>query len=1008
MNDDLQRIRRYIGALVRRERMLVLGRVLLQGGLVLFGVLAIATIAASSRWDRSTATAIVVLAAGIGAWAAVVVPLLRSWRPTGDTLRQARIVEQLAPDLRGRLLTAVERVDGPRGSESPAMLGIVAKKAATTAAAVSPARVHPARHLLVIGAATAFAWLVSTIMLLVSPGGPVGTARWWLGGGIAEAAVESVEREAEGDHARVGDLVLRYVYPAYTGLEPHEVANGTGDAHGPPGTIVEVTARAAEPVEAAALVAYDEPALEAKVGEDRRRIEGAFTIGAVEGVWRFLTYQSGEAVPSRDFKIVPEVDLAPEVTVEAASNVLEVAVDQRIGVGWRARDDYGIRKVIVELDGQEIGSPLASPRERKSEIEGQTSPRPSDLGLKAGDRAKLSIVAWDNDEVSGSKKGRSREIEIIVLGASGLDMKEDQRQRELRKLLIAVLADFLEEVYPPGRTSGSYASWGEKVADRYEPLEEWADRAWGERMPRDRREALEYREVKAVNESGGQLIRYTQVAFTPGSPATPKTSDAEVVVSLREEAVGTVENAILLLDYMIQARAEEEIVEKAQKLGDLAVDVQMSLQQEMSAQEMITRLNQLDNALEQLMEAAARLEEGNGLREQVNSRGNELKALEEEVRKALEEGRMAEAKQLMGRLAQQMEELSQAVQDEIERRQQQQRESGESAQELVDELEQLEEDQRALQEQTRQLREKSDASAAEEVEDAWERLEKLSEQHAADGEEYVNDLEGANRPFNERVRAEGAEEASSELRDAIAARDLRTSQRALEEARQSWETAELMYEFLRRSGAAPQGPGRRELDGLFRQLDQMQELLDQLEEKAGEVDPQTQQQVRQMRQKQEELQQRLDEAQAQASKVQRGMRPPPDGMKESLEEAEAAMEQAGQDLGKGQPMPAEGQQGAAADRIREARERLQQSMRDQRSMQQPGKGQGQGGEEGEQPDGPNGEGDQMAPDPVEIPNPEQFKTPEEYRQELLEGMEGDVPEEYRALKKRYYEELVHQ
>ena len=37
---------------------------------------------------------------------------------------------------------------------------------------------------------------------------------------------------------------------------------------------------------------------------------------------------------------------------------------------------------------------------------------------------------------------------------------------------------------------------------------------------------------------------------------------------------------------------------------------------------------------------------------------------------------------------------------------------------------------------------------------------------------------------------------------------------------------------------------------------------------------------------------------------------------------------------------------------------------------------------------------------------EEFRTPEEYRRALLEGMEGDVPEEYRALKKRYYEELV--
>ena len=45
---------------------------------------------------------------------------------------------------------------------------------------------------------------------------------------------------------------------------------------------------------------------------------------------------------------------------------------------------------------------------------------------------------------------------------------------------------------------------------------------------------------------------------------------------------------------------------------------------------------------------------------------------------------------------------------------------------------------------------------------------------------------------------------------------------------------------------------------------------------------------------------------------------------------------------------------------------------------------------------------------MQIPGREEFRTPEEYRRALLEGMQGEVPEEYRAMKRRYYEELVHQ
>ena len=45
---------------------------------------------------------------------------------------------------------------------------------------------------------------------------------------------------------------------------------------------------------------------------------------------------------------------------------------------------------------------------------------------------------------------------------------------------------------------------------------------------------------------------------------------------------------------------------------------------------------------------------------------------------------------------------------------------------------------------------------------------------------------------------------------------------------------------------------------------------------------------------------------------------------------------------------------------------------------------------------------------VELNPLEKEVSPEEYRKMLLEGMQGDVPDEYQALKKKYYEELVAQ
>ncbi|MFT4627995.1 MAG: hypothetical protein ACI8PZ_006689, partial [Myxococcota bacterium] len=102
---------------------------------------------------------------------------------------------------------------------------------------------------------------------------------------------------------------------------------------------------------------------------------------------------------------------------------------------------------------------------------------------------------------------------------------------------------------------------------------------------------------------------------------------------------------------------------------------------------------------------------------------------------------------------------------------------------------------------------------------------------------------------------------------------------------------------------------------------------------------------------------------------------------------------------------AEGSQGVAAERVREARESLEQA-RDQAAQEasqlgQSGQREPGGGEEQRGRDMSEAQN-------VPIPSREDFRTPEEYRRALLEGMEGDVPEQYRALKRRYYEELVHQ
>ncbi len=1001
MNQDTQLIRGFVRSLVRRERLIIVGRVVLQVLLLSAMVLAFAVVASAWHWDRPASTAGMVLLSGIGLWGFALLPLLLRWRAAGDVMRQAGLVESVRPDLRGRMLTAVERTDGPVGNESAALVGLLARRTAAVLADEHPSRVHSIWPLLPLSAGVGTALMVSLLALLLSPLGVSGTWAWWTAIGTASASTMGFELNDQR-LARVGDIVLRYTYPAYTGLQPLEIENSTGDAMGPPGTVVQVFARSDVAVEAGALVAYDEPALDAEVSEAGRLLSGTFSIAAEEGAWRLITYRDGQPRESRDFSITPELDLAPEVML-VADEVIEVAVDEVFGIPWRVRDDYGVKRVQVEIDGIERGRALARPSVRQAEVSGTVSMRPLELGLLEGDSVKLVLAGWDNDTYSGSKAGRSPEITIVVLGESGLNERDEERQTELRDLMLGVLADFLEEPWPPGFTGGDLAKWGEGLAARYQPMEDLVEAY----QRSSRRTKLEGDVLRTVTRTGSELIRYTQVAFTPGSTAIPPDTAWDMTTELRDNAIEGLEDGILALDRKLRMMAFRQVADKAEDLADFAAEMaDMLAQPEPDPLAMLAQLDRLEEKLSALMEAAAKMEEG-GLKEFVNARSNEMQSLMEEIRKALAEGRMDEAAELMKRLEQQMREMSEWVQDEIEGMQQQGDDTMQQAQDLQKELAEIEQAQRELQKETQQLQEKSDKAKAERIAKLWEELEQTTSELSQKSQEYTRELTENERAFYEQERAKHAGEETDRFDESVAARDLHGSKKGKDDAEAAWNRSEYTMEReLQRQGTKMKGPGRREMGEIGKLMDRANKLLDDLDKEARTSDPNARRQARQMQQQQQGLEQRLQQAKEAAEQLARDFPVRPDGLEEALDDAEGQMQQSGQDLRDGQPMPSEGAQGVAAQRLKDAQDALQQAMQ-QAQQQNQGLSKGQG-QPGDQPQSGNEGQDMDTPFQMEIPGAEDDFSAEEYRRQLLEGMEGDVPEEYRAWKKRYFEELVRQ
>lgn len=1002
MVEHTHSIRTLIRRLIWRERALICLDVAARGLVVLGVAGGLAVVTAALDVDRGLAAAFLTVWLGVGAWAAFVLPLLTRWRTAGDPLRQARLVEGLQPELRGRLITSVERLDGPRPGESAFMAERIAKKAVAVASLVPESAVHQMiRPVLVLTAAAALVLLPLPASFIA--GGPLAVVGWWTTGLDDVQSLVDLQLASDSQKAKVGDLVLRYTYPPYTGLEPRLVENSTGDASGPPGTVVTVRARSANPLEAAGLVAYEQR-FEAHMLDDRT-MEASLTLQAGEGAYHLVTYRSGEPLDSRDFKLVGEEDLPPEVMLEGDEPVLELAVDEPFDLRWRARDDYGISSVFLRLDGKSAGSPLYRAQSRKGEVTGDVRRTPEELGLAAGDRVELQVAATDNDTVSGVKTGVSRTLELVILGARGIDARSEVATNELVDAMLGVLADHLEEPFPPSRVVGQVASWAEVVAARYEPLQAVTDKEWN-RLPAD---GLERQVLTDALEKGGDLVRFGAVSFERGSQRIAVDADLEELTTLRDDAIVSLEDGILALDRVLRMKALRQVVDAAEKMETIGQELEELLASETpDSLAMLAKLEQLEAMMREMAEATAKLDEG-GLKEFLNARENETKSLMDEVRKAIAEGRMDDAKKLMERLANQLQQVAEGVRDTLERQKGEGDQSMEQADQLKDELEALEQEQRDLQDAVKKLQEEAGADKADQQARLWKEIA----EHAVavhDGiEQYDAGLVAAERGFSETQRAQHMWMQAKELRAAAQLQDYRGTRMghvavtyALSALQRGLQTARMMNQAI-------QGPGKREIAAMAAHLDRIEELLDELDD--SPASPEMQAASQDLAEQQRQLQERLDNATEKAEELAKDFPVRPGEMMERLGEGKKRMDEASQDLGEGKPMPAQGSQGAAADRIREAREELDKAMeqasQQQQQLQEGGSGSNKG-EKSDDSDEKNGRDNNERPPDVQIPGAEEFRTPEEYRRALLEGMEADVPDEYRALKKRYFEELVRQ
>jgi hypothetical protein len=925
-----------------------------------------------------------------------------------NLLRQARLAEDVTSDFRLRLVTIVESLDRPKEGASVELLEWTGERVSGLLEPMSGAQLHPISGLRRVFLLSVASLMMVSVLNWFGEPGPSGLLDWLnRGGQNSEMTAKSDGEPVVGD-AIVGEILLRYTYPAYTDIAPMEVPNSNGMIHGPPGTQVRIQARTAEVYDRSAIRVLEEPLVQAELVDGRNLASGLVVLEP--GTYQFHFFRpetdgSESEFLSPLFQIEVEPDDAPTVELMSASDRLEIEHNGRLPLAWSARDDFGLDKIVAVLDGKEVL--IRDPAESSPSLEGAFRKTPQELGLKPGDEVELLIRAWDNDAVSGSKPGDSRAIRVKVLGAKASQRRMMRLWRELRNALLDMLAEHVTDPDPPANNQSDLLVWAGDAAARLDPVDALVDQYW-DAFQSSTVESLIVDEVRRVS---GSLLRFAQSISSAQESAPIRPADLASLSELREELLERSEQAILMLDQMVRYQALAKLNQLAQTMAQQGTAMEERNKKDASLGEMLGRLDSLERQAGSLREAAKDFN-GGDLSEFVERSLDDAERLMKRMREMVSEEDEAGARARVPQLAETLRMMAAGV----EHQQRQMEAEGEEMENLIEELkkelERLEVEERNLQEETVAARERNGAGQRSLV-DLWKQAEALvvkavENSRAAE----IGIAPGLGFSPQESTTAQQGADQVERLQQAIGGRDLDASKVELSRAqlRNSRALETLRWRESRRDQI---GRGIPQADGLEAQLNTANEALVRLESLLRRLDsdlnassPGLQAASQKLSGEQVSLQEETQSAQALAQQLSEKLPMGAPGLNEGMEGAVREMERATESLLRARTVEAEGAEGAAADRLRQAREALEQAAAAMAQMQEAMRGQGQQG--GERPDGQDQSGEERRQDPIEIPAPEEFQSPEAYRKALLEGMQGDVPSEFEALKRRYYEELVRQ
>jgi hypothetical protein len=263
---------------------------------------------------------------------------------------------------------------------------------------------------------------------------------------IAGSAASAVGEVDVVEAPAVGNFRLRYQYPDYTRL-PAKIEEGTGHIETLAGSEVRIEIAANKPIARGQLVFDDNTQLPLMVRPDG--LLQATAIITKPGGYR-VQVQDDLGFANQDnlsYRIDVIPDTAPQIDLLAPEPELEIEEGRVITLEYEARDDFGVRELALVYRAGPFGEKrLVIDRvdEAAKRYQGRYFWDVTDLFSAAGESITYYVEVWDNDTVSGPKRGVSATHVLRIKGREEEHRHLDEMQQQVAEKLADLLADQLE------------------------------------------------------------------------------------------------------------------------------------------------------------------------------------------------------------------------------------------------------------------------------------------------------------------------------------------------------------------------------------------------------------------------------------------------------------------------------------------------------------------------------------------------------------------------------------